>query len=470
MAEPEERFTLPRTKLPPQQALPPTLLFHRWQRYDCFWPDSFIDDRGKVQTLTPFKQDFTGFRFLDRVAGEVQRQAQNHYRAWYEKFSRAFDHLEIEPVIKATTLWRLVVGWGTNPAFETGITLDHLLGFPCIPGSAVKGLLHRVAEQELLEGPAGIPEAPGVRPDEPPPALVKALARARRVRALFGSLHLRRAQRVVPGTAPNERKFEEVGPEAPFNRLAAWLALLEPDQESESWTDIRRQLVRLCSDAPAGGMITCFDAVPDPKVFSETRKILTPDVLTPHKDNQPNPIPFLAVRDGVTFELRYRLAAWPTSPPRDREEEERAADLHGMDRKTVAEDLKRWLVRGLKELGLGGKTSAGYGYLLAEGERLPVPRPLKEPPLPAAPKEVLTEEERQARAALPQGIDETRAVDALDKALKGSDPAVQAAVVQRFNHLFPDALGKWRTKQGSAMKKRVAAVDRVLSRIREDKP
>jgi CRISPR type III-B/RAMP module RAMP protein Cmr6 len=444
-----ERYTIPRTRLP-EGDLPPTLLFHRWQAYDRF------ENEGERKA---FKRDSAGPKLLEEVCKRVQSACEKGYKNWYERFDAACAAVCAEqPPLRATTLWRLMVGWGTNPTFETGLTLDHFLGFPFIPGSAVKGLLHRVAEQELLESPGGaaaLPKAPDSLPAEPPPELVEALARARRVRALFGLLHLRR---------------QEGGPEAPFDRLAAWRALLPgPGQELESWTESRRQLVRLCSDAPAGGMVTCFDAVPAPKVFSEARDILKPDVLTPHKDNKPNPIPFLAVRDGVTFELRYRLAAWPSAEPRDHrdpEERERASDLGGIDRETVAAELKRWLVRGLAELGLGGKTSAGYGYLLAEGTWLPVPELLREPPLPDKPKKGMSEAERW----LPDGIAEDRAVAALDKALREANPTVQAAVAARFKELFPGALERWRTSKRPATLKRLAALDRLLGRGRENEP
>jgi CRISPR type III-B/RAMP module RAMP protein Cmr6 len=458
MREPEERFTLPGTKLPTQE-LPPTLLFHRWQRYDCFWPDWFTDERNKRQALTPFKRNFTAVPFLDRIADAVQAACRADYATWHRRYSSAFVHLQIEPVLRATTIWRLVVGWGTNPTFETGVTLDHLLGFPFIPGSAVKGLLHRVAEQELLETPDGvaaIPPVPETLPAEPSSDLKAALDRARRVRVLFGSLHLR-----------HDRASD---PEAPYDRLAGWLDLMShPDAEREPWIELRRQLARLCSDAPAGGMVTCFDAVPDPRAFiGKQARVLTPDVLTPHPldasdRSGPNPIPFLAVRDGLPFELRYRLAAWPAARPRDEEERERASDLAGIDRETVATQLHGWLVGGLAELGLGGKTSAGYGYLLAEGTGLPQPKLL-------AKKEWLSESELLARTMIPDDLSEDRAIAALDNALGNPDRALQGAVAARFTELFPEAVEKWRTSLRAATRKRVEAIDRLLGEPGKEEP
>ncbi len=466
---PELRHTLPGTTLP-QISLSPVLLFHRWQAYDRFEQEPDLDKRGKqrrnpktheLQWLDAFGQVEAKRHFLRQVADVAQAAARKDYAAWHARFAAACTAVRAEEPLRATTVWRLVAGWGTNPAFETGLSLDHFLGFPFIPGSAVKGLLHRVAELELLEDRDGgaIPQPPPLLPEAPPPELHAALARCRRVRALFGSLHLRRRK---DATAED--------PEAPFDRLAAWRAHVpDPGKAPPAWKETADHLARLCSEAPAGGMVTCFDAVPAPEAYGEKeRPVLAPDVLTPHTGNKPNPIPFLAVREGVPFELRYRLAGWPAAAPRDSEERERAADLGDVDRAAVAADLRRWLVRGLAELGLGGKTSAGYGYLVAEGAGLPDPRLLPEPPLAEEPAEEVPESERLARQVLADEIDAARAVDALDKALRQADLAVQSAVAARFAARFPETLARWRTSKKPATKRRLETIDRLLARSGED--
>ena len=53
----------------------------------------------------------------------------------------------------ATTLWRLVAGFVTSPALESGLVLHPLYGF-CLPGSTVRGLVRQVAEMELVAGQA----------------------------------------------------------------------------------------------------------------------------------------------------------------------------------------------------------------------------------------------------------------------------------------------------------------------------
>lgn len=448
----EARYTLPGAKLP-DVPLPPTLLFHRWQAYDRF--------RQEGTAKPSLKRDQAGLDFLRLVASHAHNTSRARYEVWHQRFAAACDAVGAEPALSATTLWRLVLGWGTNPTFETGLTLDPLLGFPFIPGSAVKGLVHRIAEQELLEardGNLAIPEAPKALPADPPADLMAALTRCARVHALFGSLHLRR-----------ERPTD---PEPPFDRLAPWRDLVQKagKEPPPSWAEAFLRLARLCSDAPTGGMVTCFDAVPAPKAVSSDRSLLAPDVLTPHVGDGPIPIHFLAVREGVTFELRYRLSRWPAAEPRDEEERQRAKDLAGLDRETVAAALKRWLTRGLEELGLGGKTSAGYGYFLAEGSRPALPRILPEPDLPAEPTEELSESESVARAFLPDEIAGDVAVAALDKALKEPEEATRAAVAARFVTLFPDTLAKWRTSQRAATKKRVEAIDRLLAGNKESGP
>lgn len=445
---PEPRYTLPGTKLP-EGSLPPTLLFHRWPAYDRFEREMEQVGKKRVQK-DPFTQQEVKFAFLSEVSTSTQNVCFEQFQVWHTRFARACAKVGAETPLVATTLWRLVVGWGTNPAFVTGLTLDHFLGFPFIPGSAVKGLLHRMAEQELLEqagSESPIPEAHATLPTEPPPELTSALLRALRLRALFGSLHLKRNQKTDP--------------EAPFDRLTAWRALLpEPGKEPSAWTETRRQLAHACSDAPAGGMVTCFDAVPATETFSQKdRPALTADVLTPHGDSGTNPILFLSVREGVAFELRYRLAAWPAEKPRDDEERQRSADLAGISRQTVATELRRWLVRGLAELGLGGKTSAGYGYLLAKDYRGAIPRLLEAPPLPAEPKEQLSE----AELLLPDEIPSGKAIEVLDKLLKDPDPAKQALVAARFKSLFPDLVAGWRAHLRPVNRKRAEAIDRLTS-------
>ncbi len=77
--------------------------------------------------------------------------------------SLPISNAEFNPVINDTfcqsnvvvwtqnTLSRLVVGSGINTAFEFGLSLHHLYGVPIIPGSAIKGLALRYANEISLD-------------------------------------------------------------------------------------------------------------------------------------------------------------------------------------------------------------------------------------------------------------------------------------------------------------------------------
>jgi CRISPR-associated protein Cmr6 len=47
--------------------------------------------------------------------------------------------------------WRVVVGLGEASIYETNITLHHIYGIPYIPASAIKGILHHYAKEQLGE-------------------------------------------------------------------------------------------------------------------------------------------------------------------------------------------------------------------------------------------------------------------------------------------------------------------------------
>lgn len=433
MPPPEGRHTLVGTGLPEGEPSP-TLIFHKWQRYDRFVAESYVDRHGNQKSRPAFTQNESRYSFLTHIADRIQVAGQERYATWHHRFAAACAAVEAEAPVPATTGWRMVVGWATNPSLEVGLSLDPLYGFPFVPGSAVKGLLHRVAEEELL-GSVPEPPPPGPSPS-PPESLASALVEARRVRTLFGSLHLR------PDSAEQ--------PTSALVRLERWRDVARQgcatQPTREAWRDLLPRLEAVTSDAATGGMVTCFDAVPATDAFSpSSRQLLVVDVLTPHTGDDPNPISFLAVRDDAPFELRFRLAGWPAGKPRDDEEEERAEALAGWNREAVLSRLRGWLVRGLEEHGLGGKTSAGYGYLYESGRLPKPPKLLAEPPMekPKRPEDDLPPAEREAVRRLPQDVDRDRAINYLDDALRGRPSPERAALARRYVELFPDDLAAW---------------------------
>jgi len=179
---------------------------------------------------------------------------------------------------EAKSDWRFVTGLGRGGPLEVGFTFHRIYGFPFIPGSSLKGLARSWARISILEAD---PKAP---PEENKDFI-----------AVFGHEH----------------------------------------GEAE----------------PAGSAIF-FDAIP------LDQPDLALDVMTPHfpdyyrsgggtaqpptDDQNPIPVTFLTVKEGVRFAFAVGWRAHPNPK------------THQL--------AVQWLQMGLRELGAGAKTAAGYGY------------------------------------------------------------------------------------------------------------
>ncbi|MEL7362716.1 MAG: type III-B CRISPR module RAMP protein Cmr6, partial [Bacteroidota bacterium] len=217
----------------------------------------------------------------------------------YLDFLRASGRWAVEAV-ELRTQTALVVGQGSKNAFEVGMTLHPLYGFPYLPGSSVKGLARAWPER-----------GEGYRPGAD-------LAQLRAgMRLAFGS-----DPRFGPGAAPSA----------------------DEEQASPS------------SDGGAGdggeddgfqmGVVRFLDAFP--AVFPR----LQVDFMTvhhkqyydqghaPNDADGPTPIAFLTVAPGTPF-------VFPLIAPKEH------AD--------ALADAETWLTEALHLLGAGGKTAAGYG-------------------------------------------------------------------------------------------------------------
>jgi CRISPR-associated protein Cmr6 len=309
----------------------PGLLYHKWHAYD--------HDFATKESRLPF---------LERVAESVNAEARGKaYEAWCKRYGQAVEDVGFGvPVqtLEAQTVWRLVVGFATNPALETGITLHPLLGFPFIPGSAVRGLARRLAEYRLTEKREAVWNewlAAGQLP--PDGKLNEFLTEAECVKALLGSLIVENLEDVESGwTLP--RQWEK----ALRNLLAD-----RPEDDP-----VRRRVNALFGEH-TGGLLTFYDAVPLPGQDG----LLQTDILNPHypdyyrdpgshppsDDQNPVPVYFLAVKPAAAFVFRFRLGPLPQDWPH-------------AGRETLEEEVKGWLRDGLETWGAGGKTAAGYGY------------------------------------------------------------------------------------------------------------
>lgn len=321
----------------PDEQLSPALLFLKWHPYDG-------DDFTMTKSRSPF---------LDEVARRANAlTAGEGYRAWHERYTGALKGLAGHSAMTtATTVWRLVVGLGSNPAFEAGLQLHPLLGFPCIPGSAVRGLVRHVAEHELMQAP----ERQGWLERSPAPgereAVSAFLAEAAGLCTLFGSLAVR----------PLVIREETLGWHPPLRLLEGWNRRngLPPE------LDDLQPAVRGLLATQTGGLLAFYDAVPAPG----QEGVLQVDLVNPHypayyrsagihppsDDQDPVPVTFLAVRPGAGFHFPFRVSARAEA---------------GSE---IVAKVSRWLKEGLATWGAGGKTAAGYGYLNVEAARPPAP-------------------------------------------------------------------------------------------------
>jgi CRISPR type III-B/RAMP module RAMP protein Cmr6 len=338
---------------PPQSRLAPGLLYHKWQAYDT--------------AAAPFSTEKARLPFLEDVAQSVNDLARGRdasiYGDWHRRYLEALHGLDVdaaESVLAGSTVWRLVAGFATNPALESGLHLHPLHGVPYLPGSSVRGLVRHVAEGELLgeerEGWAGLADPPQGSPD-----FETFLVEAERIAALLGGLSV---QPLRPKGAPDP---EAPAAETAFSLLQRW----SQSQDRGLPPELRTRLAALV-DGHTGGLVAFYDAPPEPG----QEGLLQVDILNPHypdyyksagthppsDDQNPNPVYFLAVRPGAGFTFPFRLYPWPAASGGDTAEKERRSRLHGFSREEARKQIRAWLLKGLEEHGAGGKTAAGYGY------------------------------------------------------------------------------------------------------------
>jgi CRISPR type III-B/RAMP module RAMP protein Cmr6 len=335
--------------------LAPGLLYHKWQAYDA--------------AAAPFSTEKARLPFLEDVAQGVNDLAagrhSSRYKDWHRRYREALQGLGVdlaETAPAGSTVWRLVAGFASNPALESGLHLYPLHSVPYLPGSSVRGLVRHVAEGELLgdlrEGWVGL-----VDPPEDTPDFETFLVEAERLAALLGGLSVRPL-----------RPKGEVDPEAPPAETA--YSLLKRWSQSQGLSPELRTRLAALVDGHTGGMVAFYDAPPDPG----QEGLLQVDILNPHypeyyksagesppsDDQNPNPVYFLAVRPGARFTFPFRLCSWPAASGGDPAEVERRDRLHGLSREEARERISSWLLKGLEEYGAGGKTAAGYGYFTVE--------------------------------------------------------------------------------------------------------
>ncbi|MBN1543746.1 type III-B CRISPR module RAMP protein Cmr6 [candidate division KSB1 bacterium] len=327
----------------------PSLAIMKFQGYDCF--------QKTPSNKRDFSHNDTRVSYLKEIAIQVQKVNKSRYLDWFDHYQNTISQLGNINFYRYKTIWRFICGFAENPALETGITLHHLYGFPYIPGSSVKGLLHYMADKDLAEKFVHFSRRPA---SELIANLKELVEIAEHIICLFGSL-----------CNADDRENKE--PMTLFiNHLhSKRQALTDLGEEGQSL------LSRICwiDKSPTGGVLCCYDAVPAPDSFNETDDpVLQTDIFNPHypeyynskgekvpsDDQNPKPIHFLAVKPGTTFIFPFRLEQVRNDSEDDPFLQHRLeiirsyVDMHS--------DIKRWLKKGLEEWGIGAKTASGYGY------------------------------------------------------------------------------------------------------------
>jgi len=222
----------------------------------------------------------------------------------------------------------LIIGLGAGHVLETAITLDRNTGAPLIPGSVLKGLTRTVGLVSVAES-FSLPGIDWLAHDDdengPPPKLV------------------RLEQWIVA--------FEDLGTPDALDCLVDEVLEIDPATIS-----IDKKTLRLAADFRAvfgttdhAGAIVFLDGLYAgdrlPKYHIDIMNPHFPKYYTgdspPSDDQNPVPVPYLTVAAGQLFVFSI-LPRTPDAAP-------------------LVKRAGAWLIRGLKEFGVGAKTAQGYG-------------------------------------------------------------------------------------------------------------
>jgi len=236
---------------------------------------------------------------------------------------------------------RLAAGLGASHVLETGITLDRNTGLPYLPGSTLKGLTRAWG---LIE----IAEQLGVSLDD------------------------------VSVSGKDEVKILNIIAETLISEstetLLQTIQTLRPvSEDAENYLEWFRFIFGWQGETGA----VCFT---DGIYAGEQSPKYAADVMTPHyidyytdkgnnppsEDDNPNPVSFITVDSGHTF--AFGLIPRQSAFNRLEGEQRKVKTTTALN---VATD---WLVRGLTQMGVGSKTSAGYGFFSRKSYNAIIPR------------------------------------------------------------------------------------------------
>jgi len=210
------------------------------------------------------------------------------------------------------TAYRLVIGTGYPSFIENGFLFHHVYGIPYIPGGTLKGLARTVFILSVAE-------------------------------AIKGETKL---SKIEEGLSEEAEGISYQIPEK--------INIILDNYTIENPVETFRKIF---GSKKRRGQVIFFDAYP---VKFNPSEHFEADIMNSHYGEyyqsgkapadwlSPNPIHFLALKEGIVFEFNLGLA--PLEPMEDNEE------------KLLLETAKKLLEVGLKNFGVGNKKRKGYGW------------------------------------------------------------------------------------------------------------
>ena len=283
----------------------------------------FIDGFSQNQNLTEKGKDKKG-----KDKGKDKRDEDVKKIDYINKFKEKVQKPEPPPKVEGYTIekfrlktaYRLVIGAGYPSFIENGFLFHHVYGIPYIPGETLKGLARAVFILSVVE-------------------------------AMKGKFDPSKIEEVL-----SEEAEEEISEEAKgiLHQIPEKINIILDNYTIENPVETFRKIF---GSKKRRGQVIFFDAYPvdfDPSEHFEA------DIMNSHYGDyyqsgkapadwlNPNPIHFLALKEGIDFEFSLGLA--PLEPMEDNEE------------RLLLEITRRLLKVGLENFGVGNKKRKGYGW------------------------------------------------------------------------------------------------------------
>lgn len=280
----------------------------------------------KIEKFSPFVKDRDGTKKprIDKFNSKIKLLKVDQYEMFFELQRDLWE--SVGKMFTMRTKSRLIIGLGNESIYETSIRLHRNYGVPYIPGSALKGVAKHYTILNLAERLMDYSED-------------------------FFKL-AKRAQEALENPAKDESNDVEVK------------KAIEDKLKLDLSDDLLNEMIvlrRIFGTQRYEGEVIFFDAFPTPESL-KLNHVLELDIMNPHYQpyytasekelrgksekapgdwHQPTPVFFLTVPRGIRFQFAI-------------------APRNNKDAKLL-DKTKSILISALKELGIGAKTSLGYG-------------------------------------------------------------------------------------------------------------